>query len=36
MLKATFEAQLKPGHRMEGRIIDLRHIEVFVPGLYIV
>jgi len=28
MLKATFDAQLKVGHRMEGRILDLRHIEV--------
>lgn len=28
MLKATFDAQLKVGQRMEGRVLDLRHIEV--------
>lgn len=28
MLKATFDSQLKVGHRMEGRVLDLRHIEV--------
>lgn len=31
VLKSTFEAQLKPGTRMEGRILDLRHIEVPAP-----
>lgn len=30
MLKATFEGQIKTGHRMEGRVLDLRHIEVFM------
>jgi import inner membrane translocase subunit TIM44 len=29
ILKANFEAQLKAGQQMEGRILDLRHIEVF-------
>ncbi len=33
MLKATFEAQLKPGHSMSGRILDLRHIEVLTAKL---
>jgi import inner membrane translocase subunit TIM44 len=28
LLKATFEAQLKAGQRMEGRVVDLRHIEL--------
>lgn len=33
MLKATFDAQLKAGHRMEGRVLDLRHIEVVTAKL---
>lgn len=33
MLKATFEGQLKAGHRMEGRVVDLRHIEIVTAKL---
>lgn len=28
LLKATFDAQLKTGQRMEGHVVDLRHIEL--------
>lgn len=33
MLKATFEAQLKAGHTLHGRVLDLRHIEIVTAKL---
>lgn len=33
MLKANFEAQLKPGCRLEGRVLDMRHVELVTAKL---
>lgn len=33
MLKANFESQLKPGCRLEGRVLDMRHLELVTAKL---
>lgn len=33
MLKANFDAQLRPGCRLEGRVLDMRHLEMITAKL---